>query len=133
MVGGIVHGSATSGCGPEEKFSAPNMGRPTVYRNVILVIVMLLLTGMMISLSNSSLGQESVLELVAQEYPACAENATASGFDEVVADLRAGAEDMLRPPQAMQAMEQARTRMATPAEVFMALPPPDVVQEGCHR
>jgi hypothetical protein len=102
------------------------MGRPTVYRNVILVIVMpLLLTGMTASLSNSSPGQKSAPEMVVQEYPECAENATVIGSDpvEVVEDMCTGVADMLPPPQELHPSKLANARMMPPAEIFTGLPP----------
>src|SRR5450631_3785562 len=126
MEGGVVHGCATSGCGPGGKFSAFNMGRPTVYKNVTRVTVMPpWLTGTTASLANSSPGQKSVPEMVVQEYPECAENATVNGFDAVEAaeEVCAGADDMLPPPQALHANKQASARMVPPAKLFMGLPP----------
>lgn len=122
--GAVVHANATIGWGPGGKFSAFNIGPPTVYRNVTLVIVKPpLLPGMFASLSNSSAGQKLVLELAVQEYPAWGENATIIGSDagEVDEDAGTGAADMLPPPQALHPNISAKTM--PPAEIFTELPP----------
>ena len=107
-----------------------------MYRNVIRVIVMLpLLPGMTASLSNSSPGQKSVLEVVVQEYPPWAEKVTVMGSDpvEVVEDVRAGAGDMLPPPQALHTSTPANARMTFRTEIFTGRPlQPLWLQGGCH-
>jgi len=88
------------------------------------------------SLSNSSLGQKSVLEMVVQEYPPWAENVTVIGSDpvEAVEEVRAGAGDMPPPPQALHTIKPASARMAPLTEIFTKLPPqPPGLQESCHR
>src|SRR5450755_615710 len=94
--------------------------------------MLLLLTGMTASLSNSSPGQKSVPEMVVQEYPECAENATVIGSDtvEAVEDECAGADDMLPPPQALHTSKPASARMLPPPEIFTVRPPQPY---GCKR
>jgi hypothetical protein len=80
----------------------------------------LVLPGMTTSLSNSSPGQKSALEFVVQEYPPWVEKVTVIGSDpvEAVEDVRAGAGDMLPPPQALHTSTPAHAKMTPRIEIF---------------